>query len=232
MIMNKRFLYGIAVAWMLVLGQFIQESGEMKQLEQTINMVLKEQKVTDICYTVKLVAETPQKTKKEQYEFLYEIAQKKLPIVEETRANGTSLSWEICEQEVQICAQYLDMSEDYIVITMNGEKSEDAFFYMNYFQDLVEEYDLTGIPCMELTAYFPKQLNFMERNVISENLFYIFQANEVDGIRGSDLYTIYGYSSCIPVRMKVAEQWMNLNVSFSLLEKSNQTKLQIGIPIL
>lgn len=247
---NQKFLYGIALVWLIVLAKFIWQyhvvatasgatgKSEFEQICVEVDGALKEQNATNISYTVTLVAKGTSRTKEEQKQLLSEVAkmtggqEECINMNLETKANGTSLSWEINQSDMCINAQYLDMKEDYIVITIECKACEKASYYMTYFEELVKAYELTGIPCMEITAYLPEMLNFTERNVLSENIFYMFQAEEVDGIRGADLYTIYGYSNLIPSRISVADQLMNLNFSCSLIEETAQTKLQIGIPVL
>lgn len=250
-------MYGIGIVWMFVLLKFIWEykvvatarstsvGSKFEQVCVVMDDILKEQNATNVCYTVNLVAKSQSRTKEEQKQLLNNIAelvetQEKffgktgISIEEETRSNGTSMCWTLNETNMSFMAQYLDMEEDYVVLTVKQTGSGDckkAAFYMKHFYEFVAHYDLTGIPCMEVTAYLPKVLGFTEKNVLSENIFYMFQTKQVDGIRSSDLYTIYGYSNIIPISIHVAEQLMNINISFSTIEETSQTILQIGIPI-
>ncbi len=240
---QQKFLYMIGIVWIVILLNFMLKQdaiatvNDKSELEQ-VEWMLEKQEVTDICYHVSLVAKAEPREKQEQKEVLLYIAnlleEENIDIEQEIRSNGTSMYWKVEHSNQFLEVQYLDMEEDYMILTMEQTKNDenkDAVIYMNAFQQIVEEFHLTGIPCMSLTAHFPSVLSFQEKNMVSENIFYLFQAKEVDCIRGSDLYTVYGYSEHIPFGIYVAEQCINLNLSFSDLEESEQTKIEIGIPV-
>lgn len=246
--MKRVLIYMTALLWMASLWQFILEhkpaaaftdqASSPQETWQQFDEMLEEAGAREICCVIDLAARSVSRNEEEQKQLLLDAAKRigvkdDILFQRETRSNGTSLFWEAEVFGATLKAQYLDMQEDYVVLHMEDWSfKKPAAIYMNIFQDIAEDYKLTGLPCMELTAYLPGDFSFAEKNILSENIFHLLEVQEVDGIRGQDLYTLYGYTNMLSPYIVADQKMINVNLAFTPHEEDNETEIHLGIPVI
>lgn len=247
--MKRVLIYMTALLWMAALWQFIlehkpaaaftdQTDFPQKTWEQFGEM-LEEAGAGELCCVIDLAARSASRTGEEQEQLLLDAARRMgvekedILFQREVKSNGTSLFWEAEVSGGTLYAQYLDMQEDYVVLHLEDQSFEKpASIYMDIFQDIAEDYELTGMPCMELTACLPGDFSFVEKNVLSENIFHLLEVQEVDGIRGQDLYTLYGYTNLLAPYIIADQKMINVNLAFTSREEEHETEIHLGIPVI
>ncbi len=238
-----------AILWMAVLCQFIwektleaqlvSEAAMFDEMWDSFQQMAAQAGVTEDRYAVDFAARSHSKSREEQENLLVEaaacmgIGEDALSWNREVKSNGSCLSWEASTFWGSAYAQYLDLEEDYVVLHLEDRASvQSPLWYLECFRDFAQTYELTGVPCMEWTAFFPEELCFLEKNMLSETIFSLFAAQEVDGIRGEDLYTVYGYSDRMAPSIVVDQSRINVNLAFTDDEERGKTKIHLGIPVI
>lgn len=246
--MKRVLIYMTALLWMAALWQFILEhkpaaaftnqTASPKKIWEQFDKMLGEAGAKERCCVIDLAARSASRTGEEQEQLLLDAARRmgveeNILFQREVRSNGTSLFWEAEVSGATLYAQYLDMQEDYVVLHLEDRSFEKpTSIYMDIFQDIADDYELTGLSCMELTACLPGDFSFVEKNVLSENIFHLLEVQEVDGIRGQDLYTLYGYTNLLTPYIIADQKMINVNLAFTSREEEQETEIHLGIPVI
>ena len=106
---------------------------------------------------------------------------------------------------------------------------------------VIEAFRLMGIDHIEqsreadyftMTGRIRGDVTTKEKEEMTDGLFHSLNACEVEGVKGEELFTVYGYSPLFHKSICYGENEINLNLAITYDEKREESVVYLSIPCL
>lgn len=109
------------------------------------------------------------------------------------------------------------------------------YAYTNTYKELIADVfsaeNIDGRVNIYLQGSIKGSLNYEEKNYIAEKMIDMLEGEVVSEVRGSEIFSIYAYSKNIGEYIKTVGRKVNINVTASYDENTNNTIIRLATPI-
>lgn len=110
------------------------------------------------------------------------------------------------------------------------EKLESLLSYKTKIERLLKMRNMVPTSNVNLKGSRSGKMSRKEKEEVTDQLFQMLQATEVEAVREEDLYTVYGYSPYMENVFYYGEKKINLNLAFSYDEEERETLFYLAMP--
>ncbi len=237
--MKSKMVYGVIILWIMALGKYVLY--DQNNIGESLAVTTISSETSKSCI-VELSGQYTEYIEQEYVETLLFSIAKQLQINtgvinSEQKENGYEVVLEKDGVNGYTTIKFLSIvgegkeAKNYIVITIDLKNNiEYGITYQNLLEKIGQDFHITGIPTQQLQIQYDKILSLEEKNSIIKEICEKYYIKEQEGVRGSDFYTIYGYTPNISYRVKTNEMYMNVNIAFN--RNGDKTNMLIGIPVI
>lgn len=137
------------------------------------------------------------------------------------------ISVEEAKNQKTVVNQYV-----YVNLTLYEDKNK-ILSYRNLIQDAMKKLDLGTVnSTIKIEGTYEGKLSHLDKNKIVDQMIDELQLTIINDHRGTDLYTIYGYSSLMKDYITVEKNKVNVNIIFQYDEEQNETILYLATPVM
>lgn len=110
------------------------------------------------------------------------------------------------------------------------EELESLLFYKTKIERLLKMRNMVSTSNVNLKGSRSGKMSRKEKEEVTDQLFQMLQATEVEAVREEELYTVYGYSPYMENVFYYGEKKINLNLAFSYDEEEKETLFYLAMP--
>lgn len=242
--MKRVIAYGVVLLWMIALGKSIIN----EEKKESFSVIAKEDennKIDDYenrkSCIVELTGQYKKEIKEEEVEgLLFQIGKQFQvntgTISKKEKDNGYEVTFKKDSSNGNIIIRFLSLKQEEIVdnyMIIQIDLKENIGYgrtYQQLLKKIGETYFISGIPTQLISIQYSKKLSLEEKNNIVNDLYQQYNIEEIEGFRGEEFYTLYGYTPYIPYEIENNDTITNVNIAFN--NKESGTNLFIGIPVI
>lgn len=110
------------------------------------------------------------------------------------------------------------------------EELESLLSYKTKMERLLKMRNMVPVSNVNLRGSRSGKMSRKEKEEVTDQLFQMLQATEVEAVREEELYTVYGYSPYMENVFYYGEKKINLNLAFSYDEEEKKTLFYLAMP--